>query len=82
VRVKNVNSPPLVPLFNIGLTLKILKESICAHKDSFLIPNIKVTKAMAHFMAFPTTVGKQKEVRVPIVKPSFSALIFKGLPLI
>ena len=37
VRVKDANSLPLLPLFNIGLTVKILREGICAHKDSFLI---------------------------------------------
>ena len=38
IRVKDANSLPLVPLFNMGLMLKVLRESICAHKDSSLIP--------------------------------------------
>jgi len=38
VRVKDANSLPLVPLFNMSLTLKVLGESICVHKDSSLIP--------------------------------------------
>jgi len=38
VRVNDANSLPLVPLFNMGLMLKVLRESICAHKDSSLIP--------------------------------------------
>jgi len=38
MRVKDANSLPLVPLFNMGLTLKVLRESICAHKDNSLKP--------------------------------------------
>jgi len=33
---------------------------------------IKVTRDMAHFMAFPTTVGKQQEVRVPMKQTNSS----------
>ena len=35
---KDANSLPLVSLFSMGLMLKVIRESICAHKDSFLIP--------------------------------------------
>ena len=38
VSVKDANSLPLVSLFNMGLMLKVLRENICAHKDSSLIP--------------------------------------------
>ena len=38
MRVKDANILPFVPLFNMGLMLKVLKESICAHKNSSLIP--------------------------------------------
>ena len=38
VRVKDANSLSLVSLFNMGLMLKVIRESICAHKDSSLIP--------------------------------------------
>ena len=38
VRVNDANSLALVSLFNMGLMLKVLRESIYAHKDSSLIP--------------------------------------------
>ena len=38
MRVKDTNSLHLVPLFNMGLILKVLRESICGHKDSSLLP--------------------------------------------
>jgi len=34
--------------------------------------NIKVTRVMAHFMAFPMTVGKQQEVKVPMKQTNSS----------